>query len=127
MLYLPTTAEKASAAARRPTLRTVFTVLTGQSLAKKRRGPRARARLAAKWVLGWLTLEPTIRLAARMFGVSEPLVRAAVAEFVANAGPDPAPAADLARIWTLATAEERATFVRANLLQVWDTLEAVTA
>jgi hypothetical protein len=78
---------------------------------------------------GWLTLEPTLALAARSFGVSVPLIRAAVAELEASA-PAPAPSADdpdLAYAWALATAEERAAFVRANLLQVWDTLEAVTA
>jgi hypothetical protein len=39
--------------------------------------PWQRARDAARWLRGQLRIEPTVKLAARTFGVSEPLVREA--------------------------------------------------
>jgi hypothetical protein len=55
-------------------------VITGQSIAKSAWGPRLRARRAAEWRLGLITVDPTIRLAADVFGVSVPLVVDAIKE-----------------------------------------------
>ena len=60
-------------------------VITGENLAKAKRGPRERGFLAASHVLGSLVIvQPTIRLAARIFKVSVPTVAAAVAELEAT-------------------------------------------
>jgi hypothetical protein len=55
--------------------------ISGQSIARKKRwDPRERARLAAQWVAGTLNVEPSVKLAAEVFHVSEQLVRQAIAE-----------------------------------------------
>jgi hypothetical protein len=55
-------------------------VVTGQSIAKSDWAPRHRAHLAAKWRTGRIKVDPTVKLAASVFGVSVPLVMAAIAD-----------------------------------------------
>jgi hypothetical protein len=54
--------------------------VTGQAIAKSHWSPRRRAFLAAKWHSGQVTIEPTVKLAAEVFGVSVLLVNAAIAD-----------------------------------------------
>ena len=51
-------------------------VVTGQHIAKAtvNYAPQQRAADAARWLRGELSIEPTVALAARTFGVSVPLV-----------------------------------------------------
>jgi hypothetical protein len=65
-------------------------VVTGQTIAKSAWGPRYRARLAAEWKLGLVKVDPTTQLAARVFGVSVPLVMDAIKDLEAAATLKPA-------------------------------------
>src|SRR6516164_536266 len=51
-------------------------VVTGQHIAKAtvNYAPQQRAADAARWLRGELSIEPTVALAARTFGVSAPLI-----------------------------------------------------
>jgi hypothetical protein len=56
-------------------------VITFQSVAKARHTKRERARLAAQWVANQLTIvDPTVTLAVKVFGVSQPLVNQELAK-----------------------------------------------
>jgi len=55
--------------------------ISGQTIAKtKSWDPRERAHRAARWKLGLAQVEPTVKLAATVFGVSVPLVNEAIKE-----------------------------------------------
>jgi hypothetical protein len=81
-------------------------VITGQSLAKADRMPRQRARAAADWIRGEVRLVPGLKLAAAVFGVSQPLVSE---ELKAKNGTPPLSEIDSA--WACADCEE---FARAS-------------
>jgi hypothetical protein len=55
-------------------------MVTGQAIAKSHWTPRERAHLAAGWKSGILNIAPTTKMAATTFGVSVPLVDAAIKE-----------------------------------------------
>jgi hypothetical protein len=56
--------------------------IKGQTISKttKAWSKADRARLAAEWVTGRRTVQPTVRLAATVFTISEPLIREEVKE-----------------------------------------------
>jgi hypothetical protein len=119
--------------------------ISGQSIAKSEWGPRKRARLAAQWRDGTLTVKPTVKLAAEVFGVSEQLVRQATDELSYSAWleredaqvlatPDPQngiPATPPNPIesawWTGLSEPERDDFVRAHFDSVWASVERLTS
>jgi hypothetical protein len=49
--------------------------ITGQAIAKCHWSARKRARLAAKWLAGLVVIEPTTKLAAKVFDVSPQLIK----------------------------------------------------
>jgi hypothetical protein len=55
-------------------------VVGGQSIAKAQWDSHERARLAAQWKAGMLSVKPTTKLAALVFGVCTQLVRQAAEE-----------------------------------------------
>jgi hypothetical protein len=56
-------------------------VVRGQSIAKtKSWDANDRARLGAMWKLGFISVEPTTRIAALVFGASETSIKKAIAE-----------------------------------------------
>jgi hypothetical protein len=124
MLQLRTLSTPAPAAFQAAPVRTI----TGQSIAKSEWGPRKRAYHAAQWKLGTVKVEPTIKLAAAVFDVSEQLVRQAVADLQEDAflngavttPPDPD------SWWDELSESDRDNFVRAHLLSIWDSIERVT-
>jgi hypothetical protein len=60
-------------------------VVSGRSIAQTTRwDARGRARGAAMWLAGLISVTPTAKLAAQTFGVSMPLVVAAVADLEAE-------------------------------------------
>jgi hypothetical protein len=83
--------------------------IRGIFLANARLPPRARARLAATWVSGSLTIsKPTARQAADLFGVSEAPIRDEHRELEdATFAPSPIEAA-----WACVSDRERDAFVR---------------
>jgi hypothetical protein len=105
-------------------------VRTGQSIAKTHySGPRADAREAAAWVLGLLAVKPTVKLAARAFGVCPALVSQ---EIVKLKGAVPASVSAVAAVnqadwddawWTGLTSTEQVEFVSRHLASVWTALE----
>jgi hypothetical protein len=103
--------------------------ITGQSIAKADRGPRARAYLAAGWRLGTVKVEPSIKLAAEVFGCSEQLVRKAVADQQEDALDDAVTTAldPVDSWWSGLSSADRDSFVRAHLLSIWDAIERVTS
>jgi hypothetical protein len=103
--------------------------ITGRSIAKAGWGPRARARLAGEWKFGTVKVEPSIKLAAEVFGCSEQLVRQAVAELQHGAFRDGIEAAPLNLIescWAGLNESARDEFVRRHLRSVWDAIDRVT-
>lgn len=52
--------------------------VTLQSLAIERKGARARARLAAKWLVESIEVKRTVAMAAVIFGVSQPYINEAL-------------------------------------------------
>jgi hypothetical protein len=97
--------------------------IRGQAIAKtKRWDPRMRARLAAKWKLGLAQIEPTTKLAAEVFGVSVPLVMEETASLEARL----AKRAKVNGGGNGMSADQLDSFVRANLLAIWNSFERVT-
>src|SRR6266540_676213 len=91
--------------------------LTGQTLAKKPDiNPRQRARWAARWILGDLTLKPTLAMAARVFGVSVPLVIEERDRLLATTVPEPV----LNRVWSEASTSEREKFIANHIDELWN-------
>jgi hypothetical protein len=96
--------------------------VTGQNLAKATRGARERAELAAEYVRGGLSiLDPTVVLVARIFGVSVPMIRAAL-DGLECSTVTPATGA----LWSQMTPAEKREFVRANTAEVRRIFDAVT-
>jgi hypothetical protein len=114
----------------------VVRVLTGQTIAKTpRRTPHERARLAAEWKVGTLKIEPTVKLASEVFGVSEQLVRQAIAEVqhcavqngaVLNGTPVMPPNPIESAWWIGLSESERDAFVAAHLDSIWRSFERLT-
>ena len=103
--------------------------ITGQSIAKSDWGPRNRAHLAAQWKLGTVIVEPTIKLAAAVFGVSEQLVTRAVAQqgdVLRKNGVAATPLCSIDSWWAGMSESDRDDFVRKHLLPLWDSIERVT-
>lgn len=96
--------------------------ITGENLAKADREPYELGHLAGLWVLESLTIAPTVALAARVFGVSVPTERAAVARLKATT--IAAPTIDA--VWANMSSAERDRFVRKNLAQLWDLIDRAT-
>jgi hypothetical protein len=99
-----------------------FRVIGGQSLAKTRRTPRQSAELAADWYLGFLQVEPTIKMTSSVCGCSVQLTHEAIAD--RNGLKAPAP---IDMVWFRMSAAERIAFVRGRLTQIWDIVETITA
>jgi hypothetical protein len=101
-------------------------VLTGQSIAKgaRYRTPRQRAQIAANWVRGGVYVQPTVTLAATVFGVSAKLVAEEVAKLQATTGTMPTA---IEALWDSLNDTERHHFARARLGFVWKALESATA
>jgi hypothetical protein len=97
--------------------------VTGWSIAKAERTPCERAELAARWLLGSLTIEPTVTLAAQVFGVSLPLVRHKVRFFKANT----VAAAPIDHVYAVMTEAERDAFVGAHITDIWTRIDRLTA
>jgi hypothetical protein len=99
--------------------------ITGENLAKARRGARERAFLAAHWVCNALTLtNPTVRLAARTFGVSVPMVTAMVTKLQAVTVATPA---TIDAVWACMSAADRDQFCRDHLADLWERFDRATA
>jgi hypothetical protein len=60
-------------------------VVTGQWLGKAKLDAHQRAELAAKWVSRKIEVKPTVKAAVVIFGVSQPLISAALADLKAPA------------------------------------------
>jgi hypothetical protein len=92
----------------------------GQTIAKTRSwGPRDRAVFAAKWRLGLIQVEPTVKLAALTYGVSVPLVREEIKILKTRTA--------RANNRVKANGDEALdAYVRDNLLKIWDAVERVT-
>ena len=58
--------------------------ITGKALTMGRWTKQQRARMAAHWLLGALIFKPSLVIAAVVFGVSVPLIKAAVRELEAT-------------------------------------------
>ena len=101
-------------------------IISGQAIARSKWEPRERAWYAAKWKLGKVRVDPTLKLAADVFGVSLPYVVEAVDALKAQPG-NVAPTMPINSIWANSSAAERDAFVRSHLIEVWDTVEYVTA
>lgn len=101
----------------------VFTI-DAQNLAKAHRSVSERANLAAEWVAGWLVItKRTVALGATIFGCSPASAHRALTELGGGGDTDVA----LAHfVWKRMTQAQQDTFVRANLLPVWDSIERVT-
>jgi hypothetical protein len=97
--------------------------VTGWSIARAERKPYERAELAACWVLGSLTVVPTVTLAARVFGVSQPLVHEEVRYLKATTVAAP----PLDHVWALMTEAERDAFVGAHITDIWTRIDRLTA
>jgi hypothetical protein len=118
--------------------------ITGQSIAKTQWSPRARAYLAAGWKVGTVKVEPSIKLAAEVFHVSEQLVRQAVAVVsedawleredaqvlatpdVLNGTPVMPPNPVESLWWTGLSQAEQDDFVRAHFDSVWSSVDRIT-
>jgi hypothetical protein len=106
-----------------PTRREKFPhqALSGQCIAKSRRGPRELAVLAVLWLRGGLTItRPTVKMASAVFGVSIPLIREMAGEMAIH-GTTPRESIDA--YWTSMTLAERAAFFRGRVDEVWQALE----
>jgi hypothetical protein len=112
-----------------PPVATSTCTVSGQTIAKSDCGPRRRADLAARWRLGLIEIEPTIKLAATVFGVSLPLVNEAIGNIEASGtelnGTAAIPPID--PIWASMSNEERDAFVDRHMPTIWDAIERVTA
>ena len=97
--------------------------VTGWSIAKAERKPYERADLAARWVLKSLTVVPTVTLAARVFGVSQPLINQQLRYLKANTVAVP----EIDRVWAVMTAAERDAFVGAHITDIWTRIDRLTA
>jgi hypothetical protein len=97
--------------------------VTGWSIAKAERTPCERAELAARWVLGSLTVVPTVTLAARVFGVSPPLVHEEVRYLKATTVAAP----PIDHVWAVMTEAERDEFVGAHITDIWTRIDRLTA
>ena len=112
----------------------VVRTISGQSIAKTpwwRGDARKRARLAAEWRTGTLTVKPTVKLASEVFRVSEQLVRQATAKLQNGAaalnGTPVLPVNPVESIWwTGLTEPERDEFVRAHFDSIWASVERLT-
>lgn len=110
----------------RPKNPRVHILLTAENVAKATRGARERAYLAASWVLGSLTIiDPTVRLAARTFGVSVPTVRTAIADLKATTSNSEPTRID--QIWSSMSPIERSGFARRHLDELWAIFDHATA
>jgi hypothetical protein len=98
--------------------------LTGQSLAKKHRSVRERARIGALWVTGGLYLKPTTKLAAAACQCSAQLVAEEITK-IETAGKAPVSLIDT--VFGALSLAEQETFVRRHLDSLWRALERVTA
>jgi hypothetical protein len=97
--------------------------ISAANIVKARRPARERAHLAARWIFGRTVIEArTATMAAGIFDVSAPSVYRAVAEFSDAAAND---SDRLHYYWSRASSGERADFVRANLLPIWDQVEHI--
>jgi hypothetical protein len=103
--------------------RRLHMTVTGRSIAKAGRTPRDRAELAARWVLGSVTVGPTVTLAARVFGVSLPLVSQKVRFLKANTVAAP----PIEHVWAAMTEAERDAFVGINITDIWTRMDRLTA
>jgi hypothetical protein len=130
--------------------------ITGQWLAKAQFDSRMRARLAAEWVSGELEVKPTVKAAVAIFGVSQPLISAALADLGAPARKGKRKAAaktangngngngnghgdyvvvhdnmpfvpNADDLWSHMSDDERQTFVREHAASIWSTLDTITA
>lgn len=98
--------------------------ISGQNLAKTDRAPWERAHLAGGWVLGSVLIDPpTITQAVPVFGVSATLIHKAVDEIQATTVAQPV----INSVWTEMEHEDRLGFVRANIAELWDLIEHITA
>jgi hypothetical protein len=110
-------------------------IIFEQSIAKTEWwGPRARARLAARWKLGTVKVEPSVKLAATVFDVSVQLVRQEIAVLEIDRLDDDAtePAFDpldiyLDNCWMGLNEAERIAFVQKHIHALWGVIEKVTA
>ena len=98
-------------------------IISGQATAKSKWEPRERAGYAARWKLGEVQVDPTLRLAATVFDVSIPLIVEAIDDLKAAAPTTPT----INSIWATLSGAERDAFVRRRLLEVWDAVDRTTA
>ena len=103
-------------------------VISGQAIAKSKWYPRERARFAARWKLGAVQVDPTIKLAADVFNVSVPYVVEAIGDLKASTpdGTVDHPTTLLDSIWDDLCGFERDAFVSRHLIEVWDAVERTT-
>jgi hypothetical protein len=130
-------------------------VVGGKTIAQTTKwDARGRARGAAMWLLGVISVEPTAKMAAQVFGVSMPLVKEAVVALEAelkvksnghgrgngsngngavtyhyengNSGAEAERQLDLDDLWSTTDPADRELFVRRNLTTVWGVIESVT-
>lgn len=116
---------KNTSSAMAPSIRTIG----GQTVAKTKKWTTTeRADLAAKYKLGLLNVTPTAKQAANLFRVSVQLVAARVGELETRGiKANRAINGTIDHEWASLPAAARDDFVRRSLLQIWDTLEKVTA
>ncbi len=123
--YIPNTPTTTVHHLNRPRIPGKHHQMLGRGLAKRLPDlkPRARARLAAYWLIGLLHLTPTVAMACRVFGVSTPLVNEELAFLKTTTAPTPV----LDWMWSEASADERQRFVRDHLAQLWTMIDHATA
>jgi hypothetical protein len=108
-----------STAATTAVVTTTVTTVSGQGIAKARRTPRERARLAARWLSGAVVIEPpTAALASRVFNVGQSTICRVVAELDLV----PTNSVDLlVHHWHRASPTERARFgLEVGAEDLWD-------
>ena len=100
------------------------TKVSGQTLAKRDWDPCKLKILAARWVLGSLTIDPpTIVLATKVFGISEAPIRQAINELRATTVAEPV----INSVWREMNDQACEEFVRENLAVLWGYIDHITA
>jgi hypothetical protein len=113
--------------------------LSGNSISKaKSWTARQRARFAAEWLAGVVQVEPTLKMAAEIFGASIPYVNEALADLKAyaeyvgngcliNGNGTATPVSAIDAAWLSMDTDEREAFARRHLISLWDAIEVVTS
>jgi hypothetical protein len=97
-------------------------VITGQSLAKRPRTVRERAKIGAQWVTGGVHLQPTVVMAADVCECSVAIVADEIRKIEATNGVKPY----VDTLWATLDHNQRIAFVERHQDEVWAALEFIT-